>query len=130
MAFVFQIPVDYVSDYVFPGARHLNLIDKIRSHAIQMNSNPLSLNSRVSDARALNSEVSNSKVLEASDPEVSNSSPWPRILPSQIRGLILEAQGPEVFLGFGFLGFRFGLVNYWAYQSLIHDPTPILTITH
>jgi hypothetical protein len=40
MAFVFRIPTDNVSDSVFPGARHLNLMDKIISHIIQMNSNP------------------------------------------------------------------------------------------
>jgi hypothetical protein len=40
MAFEFQIPADSVSDSVFLGARHLNLMDKIISHVIQMNSNP------------------------------------------------------------------------------------------
>jgi hypothetical protein len=40
MAFEFRILVDNVSDSVIPGARHLNLMDKITSHIIQMNSNP------------------------------------------------------------------------------------------
>jgi hypothetical protein len=40
MAFVFRIPTDSVFDSVFPNARHLNLMDKIRSYVIQMNSNP------------------------------------------------------------------------------------------
>jgi hypothetical protein len=63
----------FVSDSMFSDALHLNLMDKIISHIIQMNSNPLSLNSRVSDTRASNSKVSNLEVLEASDSEVSNS---------------------------------------------------------
>jgi hypothetical protein len=42
-------------------------MDKITSHVIQINSNPLSLNSRVSDARASDLEVSDSKVSKASD---------------------------------------------------------------
>jgi hypothetical protein len=44
---------------VFPGDRHLNRMDKFTSHVIQMDSNSRSLNFRVSDARALDSEVSN-----------------------------------------------------------------------
>jgi hypothetical protein len=40
MAFEFRIPADSVFDSVFPGARHLNLMDKIISHIIQKNSNP------------------------------------------------------------------------------------------
>jgi hypothetical protein len=40
MAFVFRIPADNISVSMFPGARHLNLMDKIRLHIIQMNSNP------------------------------------------------------------------------------------------
>jgi hypothetical protein len=40
MAFEFQIPVDNVSDFVIPSARHLNFIDNISLHVIQMNSNP------------------------------------------------------------------------------------------
>jgi hypothetical protein len=40
MAFVFRILADNVSDSVIPGACHLNFIDKIRLHVIQMNSNP------------------------------------------------------------------------------------------
>jgi hypothetical protein len=39
MAFEFRIPADSASDSVFPGARHLNLMDKIISHIIQMNLN-------------------------------------------------------------------------------------------
>jgi hypothetical protein len=52
----------------------------------------------------------------SSDPEVSNSSPRSRILPSR-------RLGHEMFLGFDFPGFRLGLVNYWACQKLTHDPT-------
>ena len=40
MAFEFRIPVDSLSDSVFLDARHLNFMDKIISHVIQMNSNP------------------------------------------------------------------------------------------
>jgi hypothetical protein len=40
MAFVFRILADNVSDSVFSGTRHLNLMDKIISHIIQMNLNP------------------------------------------------------------------------------------------
>ena len=40
MVFVFQIPIDDVFDSVIPGACHLNFIDKIKLHVIQMNSNP------------------------------------------------------------------------------------------
>jgi hypothetical protein len=74
MAFEFQIPIDKVSDSVFPGARHLNLIDKITSHVIQVDSNIWSPNSKVSDTRASASEVSNLKVSEASDTWVSEVS--------------------------------------------------------
>jgi hypothetical protein len=108
MAFEFRILVDNVYDLVIPGARHLNLMDKIISHIIQKNLNPRSLNSRVSDVRASDSEVLDSKVSEASDSwvseasdsrvsEVSNSSPW-----SRIRDMVSEARGlrPEMFLGF------------------------------
>ena len=54
MAFEFQIPADSVSDSVFLGTRHLNWIDKITSHIIQMNLNPQSLNFRVSDSKVSN----------------------------------------------------------------------------
>jgi hypothetical protein len=72
LAFEFRFPADRVSDSVFSGARHLNWMDKIASHVIQMDSNSQSLNSRVSDTRisdtrASDSEVSDSMVLEASD---------------------------------------------------------------
>ena len=40
MAFVFRIPVDNVFGSMIPGDRHLNFIDKIKTHVIQMNSNP------------------------------------------------------------------------------------------
>jgi hypothetical protein len=40
MAFEFRIPTDCVFDSVFPGARHLNLMDKIISYVIQIHSNP------------------------------------------------------------------------------------------
>jgi hypothetical protein len=40
MAFEFRIPADSISDSVFPGTCHLNLMDKIISHIIQNNSNP------------------------------------------------------------------------------------------
>ena len=88
---------------VFPGARHLNLMDKIRLHVIQMNLNSWSLNSRVSDSRASDSEVS-----EASDSEVLNSSPWSWILPSWIRDLGLEVRGLRYFWTLTFLGFDLG----------------------
>jgi hypothetical protein len=39
MAFEFQIPADNASDSVIPGARHLNLRNKIMLHIIQKNSN-------------------------------------------------------------------------------------------
>jgi hypothetical protein len=64
-------------------------MDKITSHVIQINIDPQSLNSRVSDTRALDLEASDSKVSEASnmslrglefkslvsDPSVSDSRP-------------------------------------------------------
>jgi hypothetical protein len=71
MAFEFRIPADRVSDSMFPGARHLNRMDKITLHVIQMDSNPQSLNFRVLDTRASNLEVSYSKVSKASDTWVS-----------------------------------------------------------
>jgi hypothetical protein len=49
-------------------------MDKITSHVIQMDSNPQSLNFRVSDTRASNSEVSDSKVSKALDTWVSELS--------------------------------------------------------
>ena len=55
----------------------MNWMDKIISHIIQMNSNPQSLNSRVSDIRASDSkisEASNTWVSEASDSRVSEVS--------------------------------------------------------
>ena len=59
MAFEFRIPVDNVSDSVFLGIRHLNWMDKIISHIIQMDLNPQSINFKVSDIRASDSEASN-----------------------------------------------------------------------
>jgi hypothetical protein len=40
MEFEFRISIDNVSDSVIPGARHLNFMDKIILHIIQMNANP------------------------------------------------------------------------------------------
>ena len=83
---------------MFPRARHLNLMDKIRSHVIQMNSNSWSLNSRVLDVGTLNSE--------ASDSRVSDSSPSSQIqdlcLGSFCFGSEIWSRGsePEIFLGF------------------------------
>jgi hypothetical protein len=36
LAFEFRFPADRVSDSVFPDDRHLNWMDKITSHVIQM----------------------------------------------------------------------------------------------
>ena len=80
---------------MFPRARHLNLMDKIRSHIIQMNSNPRSLSSRVSDARTSNSGVSDSEVLEALD-----SGSQIRVLRVSDPRPVLRGSGPETFLGF------------------------------
>jgi hypothetical protein len=52
---------------VFPDARHLNWMDNITSHVIQIDSNFRSLTSKVSDTRASDLDVSDSMVLEASD---------------------------------------------------------------
>jgi hypothetical protein len=52
---------------MFSGAQHLNWMDKIASHVIQMDSNSQSLNSTVSDTRASDSKVSDSMVSKASD---------------------------------------------------------------
>ena len=35
----------------------------------------------------------------------------------------LRGSGPEMFMGFNFPWLWLGLVNHWAYQRLIHDPT-------
>jgi hypothetical protein len=67
LAFEFRFPADRVSDSMFSGAQHLNWIDKIASHVIQMDSNSQSLNSTVSDTRASDSKVSDSMVSKASD---------------------------------------------------------------
>ena len=101
MAFEFRIPTDSVFDSVFPGARHLNWMDKIISHIIQTNSNPRFLNSRVSDIRASNSKVSEASdtwVSEASDSRVSEIS-------NRVLGLgsfRLGGSGLETFLGSDF----------------------------
>jgi hypothetical protein len=41
----------------------------------------------------------------------------------------LGGSGLEMFLGFDFLGLWLELVNQWAYQRLIHDPTILLVMT-
>jgi hypothetical protein len=38
MMVVFRIPADNVTNYVFLNARHLNLMDKIRSHSNEFKS--------------------------------------------------------------------------------------------
>jgi hypothetical protein len=40
MVFVFRIPANNISDSVIPDVYHLNFMDKIRSHVVQMNLNP------------------------------------------------------------------------------------------
>jgi hypothetical protein len=114
VVFEFRIPADSISDSVFLGARHLNWMDKITSHVIQMNSTSRSLNSRVLDARASDSEVLDSMVSEASDmwvseasdsrvSEVLTSSPW-----SRIRDLVSEARDLRLSWTLTFLGFDLG----------------------
>ena len=73
MAFEFRIHVDSVFDSVFLGAQHLNFMDKIISHVIQMNSNPRSLNSRFADVKGSDLEASDLKVSEASNKWVSEA---------------------------------------------------------
>jgi hypothetical protein len=89
---------------VFPGAQHLNWMDKITSHVIQMDSNSRSLNSRVSDARASDSEVSDSMFSEVLDIGLGHL---------ESRSFVLEARGlrwglcglrPETFSGFDMSG--------------------------
>jgi hypothetical protein len=71
---------------VFPGAQHLNWMDKVTLHVIQMDSNFRSLSSRVSSVRVSNVRFSNLRalyigVLEVSDTwvsEDSDSSPYSR----------------------------------------------------
>ena len=127
MAFEFWIPVDSVFDSVFPSIRHLNWMDKITSHIIQMNLNPQSLNSRISDVRASNSKSSDSKVSEASDTWVSEASDSRASKVSNralgLKSFHLGGSGPESFSGFDFPGLWLRPVSYWASERLIHDPT-------
>jgi hypothetical protein len=81
-------------------------MDKITSHVIQMDPNPRPLNSRDSNTRASDSEVSDLKVLEALDAwvsEVSNPSPW-----SRIRDVVSKAQGLRRSWALTYLGFDLG----------------------
>jgi hypothetical protein len=70
MAFVFRIPTDNVSDSVFSSARHLNLMDKIRSHIIQMNSNPLS---PISRSQMQGSQIRKSRIRRSRKPQIQRS---------------------------------------------------------
>ena len=88
MAFELQIHVDSVFDSVFQGIQHLNWMDKITSHIIQMDLNPQSLNSKVSDIRVSDSEVSeasNTWVLKVSYSRASEAS-------NRVLGLGFETQ--------------------------------------
>ena len=119
MVFLFRIPADNVSDSVFLSTHHLNLMDKIISYIIQMNSNLLSLNFRVSNIRASNSEVSDSEV---SDSKISNldSSPW-----SQIRDLVSEAQGLGCSWALTFLGLD---LSWWTMEIPVDSWPNILLL--
>jgi hypothetical protein len=55
---------------VFPGAQHLNWMDKVTLHVIQMDSNFRSLSSQVSGVRVSNVWCSNSRALDIGVSEV------------------------------------------------------------
>ena len=87
-------------------------MDKIASHIIQMNLNPQSLNSRVSD-----SEASNLKVSEASDTWVSEALDS-RVSKASNRVLVSDPSVSDPRSGLGGLGPDGSQALTWACELL------------